>query len=67
MNRAREDNIPVNAVTIVRTGQRGRPRKEISEPLLRSLLSSTSKSTIQEVADGLGVHRNTVLNYMRKY
>ncbi|KAG8912103.1 hypothetical protein FRC01_005288 [Tulasnella sp. 417] len=57
----------VNAVHILHTGQRGRPRKLIHPAVLESLLAEDSTISGRRLATLLGVHRNTLGNYKKLY
>jgi hypothetical protein len=53
-------------IRIERNG-RGRPRKVIEPVWLADAISSHRKITLQTLADGLGIHRNTLRNYLKRY
>jgi len=57
----------VGVVTVERSGGRGRPKKVILEAFLREAFRPGRNISIQTVASSLGVHKNTVKGYMRKY
>ncbi|KAK7007252.1 hypothetical protein R3P38DRAFT_2554207 [Favolaschia claudopus] len=46
---------------------RGRPKKIIEPVWLADAVSSHRKITLQALADGLGIHRNTLRNYLKLY
>ena len=48
-------------------GKRGRPRKVIADSFLREAFKTGRNISISRVATTLGVHRNTVKNYMKLY
>ena len=49
------------------TGTRGCPRKAIADSFLRETLKTGRNISVSRVATTLGVHRNTVENYMKLY
>ena len=49
------------------TGTRGRPRKAIADSFLREAFKTGRNISVSRVATTLGVHRNTVKNYMKLY
>lgn len=57
----------VKTITTQKTGKRGRPRKIVSESFLREAFKSGRNISISRVATSLGVHRNSVKNYMKLY
>ncbi|KAH0836635.1 hypothetical protein J3R83DRAFT_8353 [Lanmaoa asiatica] len=54
-------------VKIVHTGKRGRPRKEINLEYLKEATSNGRQIKLTELARLLGLHRNTIRAYMKKY
>jgi hypothetical protein len=46
---------------------RGRPRKVIEPVWLADAISDHRRVTLQSLADGLGIHRNTLRNYLKRY
>jgi len=54
-------------VTTVPTGRPGRPRKVISEPILREMFRPGRNIRISQAAKALRVHRHTVEKYLRSY
>lgn len=57
----------VKTVEWKKTGQRGRPRKVISNSFLQEVFQPTRNITVSRIATTLGVHRNSVKNYMKMY
>lgn len=57
----------VRAVEKARTGCRGRPRKIISDSFLREAFRPGRNITVSRIATTLGVHRNSIKNYMKLY
>lgn len=57
----------VQAIKTERNGKRGRPRKIISESFLQEAFKSGRNISASRVATTLGVHRNSVKNYMKLY
>jgi hypothetical protein len=57
----------VAAVRLERTGRAGRPKKVVDPVWLSDAVSSHRKLNLQTIADGLGMHRNTLRNYLKKY
>ena len=55
------------AVTTVPTGRPGRPRKVISEPILREMFRPGRNIKISQAAKALRVHRHTVKKYLQSY
>ncbi|KAF8217045.1 hypothetical protein K438DRAFT_1426012, partial [Mycena galopus ATCC 62051] len=49
------------------TGRAGRPRKVVDPVWLADAVSSHRKLTLQAIADGLEMHRNTLRNYLKYY
>ena len=54
-------------VTEVRAGRWGRPRKVINLDYLQEAVSSSRHIRFTELADTLGVHRNTLRLYMKSH
>ncbi|KAJ7496212.1 hypothetical protein B0H11DRAFT_2385644, partial [Mycena galericulata] len=54
-------------IRVERTGLRGRPKKVLEPVWLADAVSSHRKITLQALADGLGMHRNTLRNYLKLY
>lgn len=54
-------------VNVVRTGQRGRPQKIPNEAFLREAMASGRGIKITKLAKVIGVHRNTLTRYLKKY
>ncbi|KAF7339237.1 Integrase catalytic domain-containing protein [Mycena venus] len=55
-------------IYLERTGQKpGRPRKVVDPVWLADSVSPHRKLTLQAIADGLGMHRNTLQNYLKLY
>ncbi|KAJ7166739.1 hypothetical protein C8R46DRAFT_265941, partial [Mycena filopes] len=54
-------------IRVERTGLRGRPRKVIEPVWLADAVASHRKLTLQALADGLGMHRNTLRNYLKMH
>jgi len=50
-----------------RTNKRGRPKKVVSESFLREVFKSGRNISLSRVATSLGIHRNSVKNYMKLY
>ena len=57
----------VPAVRTVHTGRPGRPRKVLSEPVLREMFRPGRNINISQAARALNVHRFTVKHYLRLY
>jgi len=57
----------VKAIETERNGRRGRPRKIISSSFLREAFRSGRNISISRIATSLGVHQNSVKNYMKLY
>ena len=49
------------------TGRRGWPRKTVNQNWLAYAMSACRKISLQALADAIGIHRNTLHNYMRLY
>ncbi|KAJ7033346.1 hypothetical protein C8F04DRAFT_1184327 [Mycena alexandri] len=54
-------------ILVERTGLRGRPRKVVEPVWLADAVASHRKLTLQTLADALGIHRNTLRNYLKMY
>lgn len=52
------------AVTEVRTGRRGRPKKQFNYEVISEAFSSKRRITIKAYAKAINVHRNTLSNYL---
>lgn len=50
-----------------KTGQRGRPRKNIDLQFLAEAMTTHRNIKLEELAAILGVHRNTLRQYMRRH
>lgn len=59
--------VRLDPIVVERSGRPGRPKKVISRSWLEETFAPYRKITIQQAAEALGVHRNTVSNYMKKY
>ena len=59
--------VQVPAVRTVCTGRPGRPRKVLSEPILREMFRPGRNINISQAAKALNVHRHTVERYLRSY
>jgi hypothetical protein len=57
----------VEAITVEHTGKRGAPRKIIDADFLRNMLAPRRKITQVQLAEALGVHRNTISAYRTLY
>ena len=57
----------IKAITIQKSGRRGRPRKVISEAFLREAFKPGRNISVSKLASSLKVHRNTLKNYMHQY
>lgn len=57
----------VKTIEIQRSGRRGRPRKVISNSFLQEAFKSGRNISISRIASTLGVHRNSIKNYMKLY
>jgi len=57
----------VQVIKMERSGKCGRPRKIISDPFLQEAFRPGHNISISRVAASLGVHRNSVKNYMKLY
>lgn len=65
ISRERSNLTFTNPVQTQRTGRRGRPRKVVDPVWLTDAVSDRRKLTIQAIADALGMHRNTLRNYLK--
>lgn len=54
-------------IIVQKTGLRGRPKKIVEPVWLADAVSSHRKITLQKLADALGMHRNTLRNYLKLY
>ena len=54
-------------IQIGRTGRHGWPRKTVDRNWLVDAMSARRKISLQALADAIGIHRNTLRNYMRLY
>jgi hypothetical protein len=59
--------LEVKVVESQRSGKRGRPRKIVSDSFLREVFKPGRNITISRIATTLGVHRNSIKNYMKLY
>jgi len=59
--------IRIQPVQIGRVGCRGRPRKTVNRNWLEDAMSARRKISLRALADAIGIHRNTLRNYMRMY
>ena len=59
--------VQVPGVRTVCTGRPGRPRKVLSEPILREMFRPGRNINISQAAKALNVHRHTVERYLRSY
>lgn len=59
--------INTKPVTISHTGGRGRPRKKISKNYMREAFRPGRNISAAKLARTIGVHRRTVVNYMKLY
>ncbi|KAJ6552955.1 hypothetical protein B0H19DRAFT_883934, partial [Mycena capillaripes] len=57
----------VDRIRVERSGLKGRPRKVVEPVWLVDAVASHRKITLQALADGLGMHRNTLRNYLKMY
>lgn len=65
--REREMVQKIQAVTIIPTGGRGRPRKNISKAYLQEVFRPGRNISAAKLAKTIGVHRRTVANNMKRY
>ncbi|KAJ6452931.1 hypothetical protein C8R45DRAFT_1112712 [Mycena sanguinolenta] len=56
--------VPIRVET---SGRRGRPRKAVNPVWLADAFSEHRRLTLQTIADALGMHRNTLRNYLKRY
>ncbi|KAK6983886.1 Integrase catalytic domain-containing protein [Favolaschia claudopus] len=56
----------IDRIRVERTS-RGRPRKVVEPVWLADAVSSHRRITLQALADALGIHRNTLRNYLKMY
>jgi len=54
-------------MSVIHTGRPGRPRKVLSEPILREMFRPGRNIKISQAARALNVHRHTVEHYLRLY
>ncbi|KAK7030025.1 Integrase catalytic domain-containing protein [Favolaschia claudopus] len=54
-------------VRVELSGRRGRPRKLVDPVWLADAYSERRKLTLQTIANALGMHRNTLRNYLKYY
>ena len=52
---------------MVHTGRSGRPRKVLSEPILREMFRPGRNINVSQAARALKVHRHTVARYLQSY
>ncbi|KAK7015428.1 hypothetical protein R3P38DRAFT_3321660 [Favolaschia claudopus] len=57
----------VSPVTVIRTGKRGRPRKEINPELLAEAMASHHRISVAALARAMGVSRPTLIDQMKKH
>lgn len=57
----------VHPIRVQQTGRRGRPKKIVDPVWLADAVSSHRNITLQALADALGMHRNTLRNYLKLY
>lgn len=57
----------IEPVRIVKTGKRGRPRKEIDEAYLREAMASNRHISQTRLASALGIHRHSVRRNLTSY
>ncbi|KAJ7810621.1 hypothetical protein B0H13DRAFT_2384496 [Mycena leptocephala] len=62
---AKLKHVVPQAMRVERTGLRGRPRKVVEPVWLADAVASHQKITLQTLAEGLGMHRNTLRNYLK--
>ena len=55
-----------NLLTVVRTGQAGRPTKHLNTNWVQDAVSSTHHITLGQLASLLGIHRNTLRYKLRR-
>jgi hypothetical protein len=55
------------AISIVKTGRRGPPRKMVDPEFLKIATAPNRRIKISELAKSLGIHRNTLNSYMKEY
>jgi len=59
--------VRIPAVTTVRTGRPGRPRKVLSKPILQEMFRPGRNIKVSQAARALNIHRHTIENYLRSY
>ena len=57
----------IPTVKAVHTGRPGRPRKVLSEPILREMFRPGRNIKVSQAARALNVHRHTVQRYLQSY
>lgn len=57
----------MNPITVVRTGKRGRPRKNIDRAFLENMFSGNRGLTMKEVSEAINIHPKTLKNYLKFY
>jgi hypothetical protein len=57
----------IQVIQVEHSGRRGRPKMSIDKGWLQEALSSRRKITLQQIADTLGIHRNTLRYHMKKH
>ncbi|KAJ7436839.1 hypothetical protein FB451DRAFT_1453499, partial [Mycena latifolia] len=55
----------VEPVTVVRTGKRGRPRKQLNPQLVAEALASHRKITLTKLAEIMGIDRKTLAKHLK--
>jgi hypothetical protein len=56
-----------DTVKIIRNGRRGRPRKVPSSAFLANSMSAEMGVRVGQLADTIGIHRNTLRNYLKDF
>lgn len=57
----------INPIKVKRTGKRGRPRKIPDRNFLKEAFTPDRNIGVSELAQKIGIHRNTLSSYLRKY
>ncbi|KAJ6624167.1 hypothetical protein B0H10DRAFT_2212903 [Mycena sp. CBHHK59/15] len=55
----------VEPVTIIRTGKRGRPRKQLSVPFVAEAMASHRRITVTKLAKLMGISRPTLIKHLK--
>lgn len=64
----RDSNIYyIESIRIKKTGRRGRPRKIPDKNLLREAFAPNRNISVTQLAQTIGVHRNTLSTYLKEY